>query len=204
MSNLNKFYLSAVLIFAGIGMFFLVNHYLEKNTDTTILLNPGASDSTIKAEIASRGKALASVPVEFNLEKHLNRQTGAQGKLMISSDATSVPFPENEGDPYRWSPLDGYIIEGTVDSIARNTDSKSYGVSLKNDLGRFIYRENQARAGAVAFFNNCEGVHRFSCSAKDENEWTIEEVPYHDVVCASAGSTYPIPVSYTHLTLPTI
>ena len=110
MSNLNKFYLSAVLIFACIGMFFLVNHYLEKNTDTTILLNPGASDSTIKAEIASRGKALASVPVEFNLEKHLNRQTGAQGKLMISSDATSVPFPENEGDPYRWSPLDGYII----------------------------------------------------------------------------------------------
>tara|TARA_B100001027_G_scaffold100863_1_gene69279 strand:+ start:79 stop:2514 length:2436 start_codon:yes stop_codon:yes gene_type:complete len=195
MSNLNKFYLSAVLTFAGIGMFFLVNHYLEKNTDTTILLNPGASDSTIKAEIASRGKALASVPVGFNLEKHLNRQTGAQGKLMISSDATSVPFPENEGDPYRWSPLDGYIIEGTVDSIARNTDSKSYGVSLKNDLGRFIYRENQARAGAVAFFNNCEGVHRFSCSAKDENEWTIEEVPYHDVVCASAGSTYPIHAS---------
>ena len=195
MSNLNKFYLSAVLIFAGIGMFFLVNHYLEKNTDTTILLNPGASDSTIKAEIASRGKALASVPVEFNLEKHLNRQTGAQGKLMISSDATSVPFPENEGDPYRWSPLDGYIIEGTVDSIARNTDSKSYGVSLKNDVGRFVYYENQTRSGAVAFFNNCEGVHRFSCSAKDENEWTIEEVPYHDVVCASAGSTYPIHAS---------
>ena len=70
MSNLNKFYLFAVLTFAGVGMLFLVNHYLEKNTDTTILLNPEASDSAIKAEIASRGKALASVPVEYNLEKH--------------------------------------------------------------------------------------------------------------------------------------
>ena len=110
MSNLNKFYLSAVLIFAGIGMFFLVNHFLEKNTHTTIFLNPEASDSTIKAEITSGVKALASVPVEFSLEKHLNRQTEVQGKLMISSDATSVPFPQSEGDPYRWSPLEGHLI----------------------------------------------------------------------------------------------
>ena len=197
----HRFYLFAVLTFAGIGIFFVGKHYSNffaadpKITYTSALLDQETSDSSIKAEIVSGVKALASVPEEFSLEKHINRQTEVQGKLMISSDATSVPFPQDEGDLYRWSPIDGYIIEGTVDSIARNTDSKSYGVSLKNDLGRFIYRENQARAGAVAFFNNCEGVHRFSRSAKDENEWTIEEVPYHDVVCASAGSTYPIHAS---------
>ena len=192
MSNLNKFYLSAVLTFAGIGMFFLVNHYLEKKTDTTILLNPGASDSTIKAEIASRAKALASVPVEFSLEKHLNRQTEVQGKLMISSDAISVPFPQNEGDLFRWSPLEDYLVEGTVDSIQRNGHSQSFGVSLKQDIGRFVYYKNQVRARAVVFFDNKNTVHRFSQSSNNENEWTIEEVPYHDVICASAGATYPI------------
>ena len=201
MSNLNKFYLSAVLIFAGIGIFFVGMHYSNffandpKITDTAALLDQETSDSTIKTETMSRVRALASVPVEFNLEKHLNRQTGVQGKLMIYSDATSVPFPQNEGDPYSWSPIDGYIIEGTVDSIALNKDSKSFGVSLKNDLGRFIYRENPARLGAVAFFYNCEGVHRFSHSSSGSSEWTIEEVPYHDVICTSTGSTSPIHAS---------
>ena len=65
-------------------------------------------------------------------------------------------------------------------------------MTLKNDVGRFVYYENQARAGAIIFFNNRNAVHRFSHSSNDENEWTIEEVPYHDVICASAGSTYPI------------
>ncbi len=195
MSNLNKFYLFAVLTFAGVGMFFLVNHYLEKNTDTTILLNTEASDSSFKEDTVSGVKVIASLPEGFNLEKHINRQTDIQGKLMISSDANRFPFPENEGDPYRWSPLDGYLIEGTVDSIARNTDSKSFGVSLKQNIGRFVYYGNQVRAGAVVFFNNKNVVHRFSQSSNNVNEWTIEEVPYHDVICASAGSTYPIHAS---------
>ena len=65
-------------------------------------------------------------------------------------------------------------------------------MTLKQNIGRFVYYENQARAGAIIFFNNKNIVHRFSHSAKDEDEWTIEEVPYHDVICASAGSTYPI------------
>ena len=68
-------------------------------------------------------------------------------------------------------------------------------MTLKNDVGRFVYYENQARAGAIIFFNNRNAVHRFSHSSNDENEWTIEEVPYHDVICASAGSTYPIHAS---------
>ena len=195
MSNLNKFNLFAVLTFAAVGMFFLVNHYLEKNTDTTILLNPEASDSSFKEDTVSGVEAIASLPEGFNLEKHINRQTDIQGKLMISSDANRFPFPENEGDPYRWSPLDGYLIEGTVDSIARNTDSKSFGVSLKQDIGRFVYYGNQVRAGAVVFFNNKNVVHRFSQSSNNVNEWTIEEVHYHDVICASAGSTYPIHAS---------
>ena len=54
-------------------------------------------------------------------------------------------------------------------------------MALKNDVGRFVYYENQARAGAIIFFNNRNAVHRFSHSSNDENEWTIEEVPYHDV-----------------------
>ena len=201
MSNLNKFYLSAVLIYAGIGIFFVGKHYSNffandpKITDTAALLDQETSDSTIKTETMSGLRALASVPEEFSLEKHVNRKTEAQGKLMISSDATIAPFPQNEGDPYTWSPIDGYIIEGTVDSIALNKDSKSFGVSLKNDLGRFIYRENPARLGAVAFFYNCEGVHRFSHSSSGSSEWTIEEVPYHDVICTSTGSTYPIHAS---------
>ena len=99
---------------------------------------------------------------------------------------------QTKGDPYRWSPLDGYVIEGIVDSIQRSDNSKSFGVTLKNDVGRFVYYENQARAGAVIFFNKRNAVHRFSHSSNDENEWTIEEVPYHDVICASAGTTYPI------------
>ena len=68
-------------------------------------------------------------------------------------------------------------------------------MTLKQDAGRFVYYENQARAGAIIFFNNKNIVHRFSHSAEDENEWTIEEVPYHDVICASAGTTYPIHAS---------
>ena len=176
-------------------MFSLVNHYLEKITDTTILLNPTASDSTIKAEIASGVKALASVPVEFDLKKHRDRLISEEGKLLLPTSAIRETFPQNKGDPYRWSPLDGYLIEGTIDSIARNPHSKSFGVSLKQDIGRFVYYENQTRAGAVVFFNNKNTIHRFSHSAKNENEWTIEEVPYHDVICASAGSTYPINAS---------
>ena len=70
MSKPHRFYLSAVLTFAGVGMFFLVNHYLEKNTGKAAPLDAKAYDSPIKAEIVSGVKALASVPEEFSLEKH--------------------------------------------------------------------------------------------------------------------------------------
>ena len=130
MSNLNKFYLSAVLTCAGIGIFFLGKHYSfffvnePIITDAVEPLEPKASGSSINEEIVSGVKALASLPEEFSLEKHIHRQAKVQGKLMISLNASSVTFPQSEGDPYRWSPLDGYLIEGTVDSIARYPDSK--------------------------------------------------------------------------------
>ena len=192
MSKPHRFYLSAVLTFAGVGMFFLVNHYLEKNTVTAAPLDPKTSDSPIKAEIVSGVKALASVPEEFSLEKHRDRLISEEAKLLLRTSSIRETFPQNKGDPYRWSPFEDYLVEGTVDSIQRSGNSKSFGVTLKQDAGRFVYYENQARAGAIIFFNNKNIVHRFSHRAKDENEWTIEEVPYHNVVCASTGSTYPI------------
>ena len=198
MSKPYKFYLSVALTCASIGIFFLGKHYSNliasapKITDTTTPLDPKASDSPIKAEIVSGVKALATVPEEFSLEKHRDRLISEEAKLLLSSSAIRETFPQNKGDPYRWSPFGDYLIEGTIDSIQRSDKSKSFGVSLKQDIGRFVYYENQARAGAIIFFNNKNIVHRFSHSAKDENEWTIEEVPYHDVICASAGSTYPI------------
>ena len=192
MSKPHRFYLSAVLTFAGVGMFFLVNHYLEKNTVTAAPLDPKTSDSPIKAEIVSGVKALASVPEEFSLEKHRDRLISEEAKLLLRTSSIRETFPQNKGDPYRWSPFEDYLVEGTVDSIQRSGNSKSFGVTLKQDAGRFVYYENQARAGAIIFFNNKNIVHRFSHSAEDENEWTIEEVPYHNVVCASTGSTYPI------------
>ena len=195
MSKPHKFYLSAVLTFAGIGMFFLVNHYLEKNTGKAAPLDPKASDSSIKTEIVSGVKALASVPEEFSLEKHRDRLISEEAKLLLRTSSIRETFPQNKGDPYRWSPFEDYLVEGTVDSIQRSGNSKSFGVTLKQDAGRFVYYENQARAGAIIFFNNKNIVHRFSHSAEDENEWTIEEVPYHDVICASAGTTYPIHAS---------
>ena len=79
MSNLNKFYLSAVLIFAGIGIFFVGMHYSNffandpKITDTAALLDQETSDSTIKTETMSGVRALASVPEEFSLK---NTATG--------------------------------------------------------------------------------------------------------------------------------
>ena len=195
MSKPQKFYLSAVLTFAGIGMFFLVNHYSEKNTGKAAPLDPKASDSSIKTEIVSGVKALASVPEEFSLEKHRDRLISEEAKLLLRTSSIRETFPQNKGDPYRWSPFEDYLVEGTVDSIQRSGNSKSFGVTLKQDAGRFVYYENQARAGAIIFFNNKNIVHRFSHSAEDENEWTIEEVPYHDVICASAGTTYPIHAS---------
>ena len=195
MSKPHKFYLSAVLTFAGIGMFFLVNHYLEKNTGKAAPLDPKASDSSIKSEIISGVKALASVPEEFSLEKHRDRLISEEAKLLLRTSSIRETFPQNKGDPYRWSPFEDYLVEGTVDSIQRSGNSKSFGVTLKQDAGRFVYYENQAHAGAIIFFNNKNIVHRFSHSAEDENEWTIEEVPYHDVICASVGTTYPIHAS---------
>ena len=198
MSKPHRFYLFAVLTFAGIGIFFVGKHYSKKFaadpkiTDMAALLDPKASDSSIKTEVISGVKALASVPEEFNLKKHRGRLISEEAKLELSSSAIRATFPQNKGDPYRWSPLEDYLVEGTVDSIQRGDHSQSFGVNLKQNIGRFIYYENQARAGAIIFFNNKNIVHRFSHSAKDENEWTIEEVPYHDVICASAGSTYPI------------
>ena len=198
MSNLNKFYLSAVLTCAGIGIFFLGKHYSSffagdpKITDMVALLDPEASDFLLETEKASGGKASNLVPGEFNLKKHRGRLISEEAKLLLSSSVIRETFPQNKGDPFRWSPFDDYLIEGTVDSIQRGDRSQSFGVTLKNDVGRFVYYENQTRAGAIIFFNNRNAVHQFSHSANDKNEWTIEEVPYHDVVCTSAGSTYPI------------
>ncbi|MCH2073301.1 MAG: hypothetical protein MK130_00345 [Puniceicoccaceae bacterium] len=195
MSKPHRFYLSAVLAFAGIGIFFLVNDYLEINTDTAAPLDPKASDSSTKPEIISGVKALGSVPKEFSLKKHRDRLIREEAKLLLRTSSIRETFPQNKGDPYKWSPFEDYLVEGTVDSIQRSDNSKSFGVALKQDAGRFVYYENQARAGAVVFFNNKNTVHRFSHSAKNKNEWTIEEVPYHDVICASAGSSYPINAS---------
>jgi hypothetical protein len=201
MSYPHKIYLYAVLTFAGIGLFYVGKHYSNfiagapKITDTAAPLDPKASDSPIKAEIVSGVKALASVPEEFDLKKHRGRLISEEAKLLLRTSAIRETFPRNKGDPFRWSPFEEYIIEGTVDSIQRGDHSQSFGVSLKQNIGRFVYYENQTRAGAIIFFNNKNTVHRFSHSAKDENEWTIEELPYHDVICASSGATYPIHAS---------
>ena len=198
MSKVHKLYPLAFLILAGTGIYFFGAHYLnwfpkEKIiTNKTLSFAHKVSSPWLEADKDYLGTTLASVPEEFSLEKNSNRQAKDRGKLTLSSNAISVPFPQNEGDSYKWSPLDGYTIEGTVDSISRNADSKSFGVNLKKDLGRFIYYDNSARAGAIVFFNNREDVHRFSQSADNKNEWSIEEIPYHDVVCASAGTTYPM------------
>ena len=198
MSNLNKFYLFAILTFAGVGIFFIGKHYSKKIasdskiTNAAALLKPETSNPLIEAGEASGGETQASIPEEFDLEKHGGTLIGEEARLALSSSAIRATFPQNKGDLYRWSLLDGYVIEGTVDSIQRGDNSKSFGVTLKNDVGRFVYYENQARAGAIIFFNKRNAVHRFSHSSNDENEWTIEEVPYHDVICASAGTTYPI------------
>ena len=201
MSNPHKLSLSAILTIASIGIFFVGKHYSNfsasdpKITDMAALLDPEASDFLLETEKASCGKASNLVPEEFSLEKLREGLIGEEDKLALSSSPIRATFPQNKGDPFRWSPFDGYLIEGTIDSIQRGDNSKSFGVALKNDAGRFVYYEDQARAGAIIFFNNRNTVHRFSHSAKDENEWTIEEVPYHDVICASAGSTYPINAS---------
>ena len=198
MSKEHKLYPFAVLILAGMGVYFFGAHYLNWFPKEKIITNKTprftqkVSSPPLKADKDYLGTTVASVPEEFSLGKNCNRQANDRGKLALSSDAISVPFPQNKGDSYKWSPLDGYTIEGTVVSIARNTGSKSFGVNLKEDLGRFIYYDNSARAGAIVFFNNKEDVHRFSQSAGDKNEWSIEEIPYHDVVCASAGTTYPM------------
>ena len=121
MSKPHKFYLSAVLTFAGIGMFFLVNHYLEKNTGKAAPLDAKAYDSPIKAEIVSGVKALASVPEEFSLEKHRDKLISEEAKLLLRTSSIRETFPQNKGDPYRWSPFEDYLVEGTVDSIQRPT-----------------------------------------------------------------------------------
>ena len=160
MSNLNKFYLSAVLTCAGIGIFFLGKHYSSffagdpKITDTAALLDPEASDFLLETEKTSGRKASNLVPEEFSLEKLREGLIGEEDKLALSSSPIRATFPQNKGDPFRWSPFDGYLIEGTIDSIQRGDNSKSFGVALKNDAGRFVYYEDQARAGAIIFFNN--------------------------------------------------
>jgi hypothetical protein len=198
MSKPNKLYLSAIITFAGIGIFFLGDYFLKKpasdlkTINTAALLNKKVSDFSHKAEQAGGGEAPTSIPEDFDLENQGGTLIGEEAKLALSFSAIRATFPQNTGDLYIWSPFENYIVKGTVDSIQRGDSSQSFGVTLKNDVGRFVYYENQARAGAIIFFNNSNAVHRFSNSAKDENEWTIEEVPYHDVVCASAGTTYPI------------
>ncbi len=197
----NKLYLFAILTFAGVGIFFIGKHYSKKVdsdskiTNAAALLKPETSNPLIEAGKASGGEAQASIPEEFDLKKHGGTLIGEEAKLALPSSAIRATFPQNKGDPYTWSPLENYIVEGIVDSIQRSDNSKSFGVTLKNDVGRFVYYENQARAGAIIFFNKRNAVHRFSHSSNDEGEWTIEEVPYHDVICSSAGSTYPINAS---------
>ena len=150
----------AILILTGIGINFFGAHYLNWVHKDNIIRNKAErftqkeSSPLLKKDKDYLESQIAPVPEEFSLEKHNEKQTKALGKLALSSDLTSIPFPQNKGDSYEWSPLDGYVIEGTVDSIARNIDSKSFGVNLKNGLGRFIYRESPARAGAIVFFNN--------------------------------------------------
>ena len=198
MSNLNKFYLSSILTFAGIGIFFLGEYFFKNPASNPKIINgaasikPEVSDSLRKAEKAGSATGPNSVPEEFDLEKQGGILIGREGKLALPSGSICATFPQNKGDPYKWSPLENYIVEGTVDSIQRGDSSQSFGVTLKNDVGRFVYYGNQARSGAIIFFNYRNTVHRLSHSSNDETEWTIEEVPYHDVVCASAGSTYPI------------
>ena len=198
MSNAHKLYPFAILILAGMGIYYFGAHYLnwfpkeEITKNKTLRFTQKVSSSLLETDKEYLGKSLASVPEEFSLEKNSNRHAKERGKLALYSNAISVPFPQNKGDSYQWSPFEGYVVKGTVDSIVRNTDSKSFGVNLKNDLGHFIYYDNSVRAGAIVFFNNREGVHRFKQSADDKKEWIIEEIPYHDVVCASAGTTYPM------------
>ena len=198
MSNAHKLYPFAFLILAGMGIYYFGAHYLnwfpkeEITKNKTLRFTQKVSSSLLETDKEYLGTTLASVPEEFSLEKNSNRHAKELGKLALYSNAISVPFPQNKGDSYQWSPFEGYVVKGTVDSIVRNTDSKSFGVNLKNDLGHFIYYDNSVRAGAIVFFNNREGVHRFKQSADDKKEWIIEEIPYHDVVCASAGTTYPM------------
>ena len=198
MSNAHKLYPLAILIIAGMGIYYYGAHYLnwfpkeEIIKNKTLHFTQKVSSSSLDTDKDYLGTTLASVPEEFSLGKINNRQAKNRGKLALSSNAISVPFPQNKGDSYRWSPFEGYVVKGTVDSIVRNTDSKSFGVNLRNGLGRFIYYDNSVRAGAIVFFNNREGVHRFKQSANDKKEWIIEEIPYHDVVCARAGTTYPM------------
>ena len=198
MSNAHKLYPFAILILAGMGIYYFGAHYLnwfpkeEITKNKTLRFTQKVSSSLLETDKEYLGTTLASVPEEFSLEKNSNRHAKELGKLALYSNAISVPFPQNKGDSYQWSPFEGYVVKGTVDSIVRNTDSKSFGVNLKNDLGHFIYYDNSVRAGAIVFFNNREGVHRFKQSADDKKEWIIEEIPYHDVVCASAGTTYPM------------
>jgi len=198
MSKPNKLYLSAILTLAGVSIFFIGEYFFKnpdsdlKITNTAALLNEKVSDSSHKAEQAGGATGPNSVPEEFDLEKHRGRLISEEGKLLLHTSAIREIFPHNKDDPFIWSPFEEYLVEGTVDSIQRGDNSKSFGVTLKNDVGRFVYYENQARAGAIIFFNKRNAVHRFSHSSNDENEWTIEEVRYHDVICTSAGSTYPI------------
>ncbi|MBP80285.1 MAG: hypothetical protein CL926_13575 [Deltaproteobacteria bacterium] len=198
MTKANKLYPFAIFIFAGIGIFYISRHYHnlfadeQKITNLAAISSPEVSASLPKAEKEDSETVLSSVPKKFNLKNHSGMRINAKGKLALSFSANSTPFPQNEGDSYRWSPFKGYVVEGTVDSIVRDTDSKSFGVNLENGLGRFVYYENLAHAGAMVFFNNRSGAHQLRNNADNKNEWTIEEVPYHDVVCASVGATYPM------------
>lgn len=163
-------------------------------------INPTAPEqatksASAKVQITKSRDASAFVPKQFNLENYIDSKSVKEDELRLIFEANNPPAPEKNGALYSWSPFEGYNIRGTVDSIAREADSYSFGVNLENNLGRFVYFENSGCAGAVVFFNNREGVHRFSHSVNNINEWTIEEIPFHNVVCASAGTTYPMHIS---------
>ena len=123
MSKPHIFYLFAVLTFAIVSIFFLVNHYVEKNTDTVASLDTNKSDSSIKTEIVSEVKTLASVPEEFSLENYRDRLISEEAKLLLRTSSIRGTFPQNKGDPYSWSPFEDYLVEGTVDSIQRSDNS---------------------------------------------------------------------------------
>ncbi len=73
MSKPNKLYLSAILTFTGVSIFFIGEYFFKnpdsdlKITNTAALLNKKVSDSLHKAEQAGGGEAPTSIPEDFDL-----------------------------------------------------------------------------------------------------------------------------------------